>query len=160
MNFEQFYRAYVPDVRRFALYLSGDPAEADDLVSETFVRAWAADAPVRAQSLRAYLLTITRNLHLQRRRSQRRWAPWSAAAEAIADTAPGADRAAASRDALDRTLADLAALPESDRAALLMRSFHALSYQEIGEALGISAGAAKVKVHRARTLLETRRNPQ
>lgn len=158
MTFEQLYRAYAPDVRRFALYLTGDPAETDDLVSETFVRAWAADAPIRARSLRAYLFAVVRNLHRQRLRRARRWLPWSPAAEAVADPAPGAEASAESRDALGRTLAALRALPEPDRAALLMRGFHELGYDEIGQALGISPGAAKVRVHRARKLLEARKD--
>lgn len=158
MTFEDFYRAYMPDVRRFALYLTGDPVETDDIVSETFVQAWAADAPLRARSLRAYLLSVARNLHRQRRRRQGRFLFWSAGAEAAADPAPGADRTLEARDALDRTMRHLRALPEASRAALLMRAFHGLAYDEIGEALGISEGAAKVKVHRARQTLEARRD--
>jgi RNA polymerase sigma-70 factor (ECF subfamily) len=158
VTFEDLYRIHMPDVRRFALYLTGDAAESDDIASETFVQAWVADAPLRARSLRAYLLSIARNLHRQRRRRQRRFVFWSAAAEATADPAPAADRALAARDELDRTMRDLQALPEASRAALLMRAFHGLAYDEIGEALGISEGAAKVKVHRARKMLEARRD--
>lgn len=157
MTFEELYRAFMPDVRRFALYLSGDAAEADDLVAETFVRAWAADAPLRARSIKAYLLATARNLHRQRVRRRRRLLPWGREQEDQADPAPGADRSLAARDELDRTLGDLRALPEIDRAALLMRAFHGLAYDEIGQALGITAGTAKVKVHRARKALEARR---
>lgn len=158
MTFEQFYRAYMPDVRRFALYLTGDPAESDDIVSETFVQAWAADAPLRARSLRAYLLSIARNLHRQRHRRRGRFAFWSVSVEESADLAPGADRTLEARDDLDRTMRNLQLLPEASRAALLMRAFHGLGYDEIGDALGISEGAAKVKVHRARKMLEERRD--
>ena len=158
MTFEDLYRLYVGDVRRFALYLTGDPAESDDIISETFVQAWAADAPLRARSLRAYLFSIARNLHRQRHRRQSRFAFWSAGADATADPAPAADRALEARDDFDRTMRDLQALPEASRAALLMRAFHGLAYDEIGEALGISEGAAKVKVHRARKMLEARRD--
>lgn len=158
MTFEEFYRAFMPNVRRFALYLTGDRAETDDIVSETFVQAWVADAPLRARSLRAYLLGIARNLYRQRRRQQSRFALWSAGAEAAPDGAPSAERTLEARDALDRTLHDLQLLPEASRAALLMRAFHGLAYDEIGAALGISEGSAKVKVHRARKMLEARRD--
>ncbi|MBM3311347.1 MAG: hypothetical protein FJY80_07550 [Candidatus Aminicenantes bacterium] len=47
MTFEQMFRAYARDVRRFALWISGDAAQADDLTSETFVRAWMGPAKVR-----------------------------------------------------------------------------------------------------------------
>lgn len=159
MTFEELYRAYAPEVRRFALYLSGDPAETDDIVAETFVQAWSSDAPLRARSMRAYLLAVARNLHRRRRRRFGRFALWSdAAAEEVLDTAVPADRALEARDELDRTLLGLRQLAESDRAALLLRAFHGFAYEEIGRTLGISEGTARVKVHRARKLLETQRH--
>lgn len=156
MTFEQLYRAYMPAVRRFALYLSGDAAEADDIVAETFLRAWAADAPLKARSIEAYLLTVARNLY--RRRGRTRLTDWPSVADTIADPQPGAERGIVSRDELDRTMARLQRLPEIDRAALLMRAFHGLDYAEIGSALGIAPGTAKVKVHRARARLATQRD--
>ena len=155
MTFEQLYRTYFPDVRRFALYLSGDAAEADDIAAETFVRAWAADAPLKARSLSAYLLSIARNLHRHGHRSVRRLAAFRAEAP---DEPPGLERELAGRSELRATLARLQILPEADRAALLMRGFHDLPYEEIAAALGISAAAARVKVHRARATLNEHRS--
>jgi len=154
MTFEELYRRYFPDVHRFALYLTGDPAEAEDIASETFVRAWAADAPLRAQRLDAYLFSIARNLH---RRGYRRRRLDALAAD-MPDAPPGPERELAGRGELAATLAQLQALPEVDRAALLMRAFHELSYDEIAAALGLSVSSAKVKVHRARTALKAHRS--
>ncbi len=154
MTFEELYRRHFPDVHRFALYLTGDPAEAEDIASETFARAWAADAPLRAQSLDAYLFTIARNLH---RRGYRRRRLAALSAEAP-DAPPGPERELAGRSELAAMLARLQILPEADRAALLMRAFHDLSYEEIAAALGLSAAAAKVKVHRARNTLKAHRS--
>ena len=50
-------------------------------------------------------------------------------------------------------LAALQTLPEIDRAAVLLRAEEGLSYEEVAAALGISSGAARVKVHRARLKL-------
>jgi RNA polymerase sigma-70 factor (ECF subfamily) len=55
-------------------------------------------------------------------------------------------------------LARLQSVPEIDRAALLMRAFHDLPYEEIAAALGISVASAKVKVHRARNILIAHRS--
>ena len=153
MTFEDLYRRHHDEVRRFALYLTGDEAEADDIAAETFVRAWAADAPVKARSLSAYLITVARNLHRQRHRRARRLAELEAPEEP-----PGLERELAGRSELKAMLARLQALPEADRAALLMRAFHDLPYEEIATALGLSVSAAKVKVHRARTMLTTHRS--
>jgi len=154
MTFEELYRHYFADVYRFALYLSGNAAEAEDIASETFVRAWAADAPLRAQSLNAYLFTIARNLHRRGYRRRR----LDALSVDMPDEPPGPEREVAGRGELAATLAQLQLLPEVDRAALLMRAFHELSYEEIAAALGISVPSAKVKVHRARTALKAHRS--
>ena len=54
---------------------------------------------------------------------------------------------------LAAVLAALGTFPEADRAALLMRAQDEMSYAEIGAALGLSEGAVRVKVHRARLKL-------
>jgi RNA polymerase sigma-70 factor (ECF subfamily) len=55
-SFVELYGAYARDVYRFALYLSGDSALAQDITSETFLRVWLAKDPVRAGSVKAWLL--------------------------------------------------------------------------------------------------------
>ena len=71
-NFGELYRQYAPDVFRFALYLSGERADAEDITAETFVRAWSAPEPVRMSTVKGYLFTIARNLFLQGRRRKSR----------------------------------------------------------------------------------------
>ena len=63
-QFHELYDRYSRDVYRFALYLSGDPALADDIASETFIKLWSSPEPVRFATVKAYLLTIARNLWL------------------------------------------------------------------------------------------------
>ena len=60
---------------------------------------------------------------------------------------------ASSRGELQVVLTELQALPEADRAAILLRAEEGLSYDEIGALLGLTPIAARVKVHRARTKL-------
>ena len=62
-DFENLYQRYARDVYRFALYLCGNTAEAEDIASETFVRVWTIRDTLRAASVKAYLFTIARNLH-------------------------------------------------------------------------------------------------
>lgn len=149
-EFEALYRRYAQDVYRFALYLSGDRALAEDIASETFVRVWTSSSGLRSSTVKAYLFTIARRLFLDGRRRQARWAPLE---DSHRDTAPGPHDRAASRDELELVLAALQALPETDRAALLMRAQDGLAYEDIAAGLGVSVAAAKVKVHRARVKL-------
>jgi RNA polymerase sigma-70 factor, ECF subfamily len=150
VDFGALYLAHARDLRKFALYLSGDAAAADDLVSEAFVRAWTVRERVEMATVRGYLFTIVRNLFLKQRRHERRQVSLD---ERLADERPGPDERAGDQRDLRLVLAALARLPETDRAAVLMRADAGVPYEEIAAALGISTVAAKVKVHRARLRL-------
>jgi RNA polymerase sigma-70 factor (ECF subfamily) len=149
-DFARLYREHAVDVHRFALYLAGDPALAEDLASEAFVRVWTAKERVELSTVRAYLFAIVRNLFLQDRRRERRRAPLD---EGMWDDRPGPEARAAGHSRLQAVLASLRSLPEVDRAAVLMRADGEMSYEEIAAVLRISVAAAKVKVHRARLRL-------
>ena len=71
LDFGGLYQAHAKEVYRFALYLSGDPTIAEDLVSETFIRLWNARERVDLATVKGYLLTIARNLYLHERRRAR-----------------------------------------------------------------------------------------
>lgn len=153
-DFQTLYDAHARTVFRFAYALSGDRARADDITSETFVRAWTARDRLDLTTVVGYLLTIARHLHLEGRRRDERHGALDVDPE---DAAPGPDAIAAGRAALEAVLADLQTLPEADRAAVLMRAEDRMSYDDIAAALGVTPGAAKVKVHRARRRLAERR---
>ena len=153
-GFSELYRTYAGDVRRFALFLSGDAALADDIVSETFIRMWTARARVDLTTVKAYLLAIARNLYLQQRRQAKRMSPMLVD---VTDSRPGPHQQADARDELRAVLESLQLLSEIDRSAVLMRADAGMSYAEIARALGISEASAKVKVHRARLKLSAAR---
>ncbi len=153
-EFADLYARFAPDVYRFALYLSGRRDDAEDITSETFVRAWTAAGEIRMATVKGYLFTIARNLYLESRRRARRHV---ALDDYIRDPGPGPQARAEQAAELDAALRGLAALPETDRAALVMRAVHEMPYEEIARALGLSLAAVKVRIHRARrTLLERR----
>src|SRR5690242_18358126 len=133
-GFHELYDTYARDVYRFALYLSGDPAVADDVTSETFIRVWSSPETVRMSTVKAYLLTIARNLWLM---EQRRRARHHDLDEAMPDRGQSAFRQLDVKDELGRVLRALQEFPEVDRAALLMRADDGLTYEEIAAALGV-----------------------
>jgi RNA polymerase sigma-70 factor (ECF subfamily) len=148
--FSDIYRRHSAEVFRFALGLCGNRDWAEDLAAEAFARALLSPAPVRGETVRAYLFTIARNLYLQQWHRERRMAPLE---DEHVQREPGPDVLAARREELNRTLAALQKLPESDRVALLMYAEEELPYQAIADALGISLAAVKVRIHRARIRL-------
>src|SRR5436190_14125884 len=100
-DFEQLYERYARDVYRFALYLSGNTAHAEDIASETFVRVWTVRDTLRSASVKAYLFTIARNLHNDGRRRDSRQVDLP---EGLLDPGPGPEIEARDKQALGAVL--------------------------------------------------------
>jgi RNA polymerase sigma-70 factor (ECF subfamily) len=149
-DFHDVYVRYAGDVHRFATYLSGDPALADDITSETFLRAWTTASPIREATVKAYLFTIARNLYFA---ESRRASRHDELTDTIPSAVPGADDRVEHQASLARVLAALRRLPAVDRAALLLRTRDGMTYEDIAAALDLSLSNVKVKVHRARMKL-------
>jgi RNA polymerase sigma-70 factor (ECF subfamily) len=153
-DIESLYQRYAPDVRRFALFLSGDPVMADEITSDTFVSAWLARERIRQPTVKSYLFAIARNLYRDRQRRQERHA---ALDEHMTDKRISAQVHMEQTAEVRAVLAALQQLPEIDRTALLMRALDEMPYDVIAETLGIPVVTAKVKVYRARLkLMQTR----
>jgi RNA polymerase sigma-70 factor (ECF subfamily) len=149
-DFHSIYQKYAPQVHRFALFLCGEAMLADDITSETFVRAWTARGKIREATVKAYLFTIARNLYRDHLRRNRRFQELE---ESLPDDSPSVQERAEHRAELDAVTAALQQLTEVDRAALLMRVQEEMPYEEIAQALGLPVATVKVKVHRARLKL-------
>ena len=153
-DIESLYKRYAPDVRRFALFLSGDPVMADEITSDTFVSAWLARERIRQPTVKSYFLAIARNLY---RDMQRREARHTELDEQMTDKRISAQTHMEQTGEVRAVLAELQQLPETDRTVLLMRALDEMPYEEIAETLGIPVVTARVKVNRARLkLMQTR----
>ena len=153
-DIENLYERYAGDVRRFALFLCGDVVMADEITSDTFVRAWMAAGRIRQPTVKSYLFTIARNAYTD---LLRRAARHTQLDENMRDTRISAQTQMEESAEVRAVLAALQQLPEMDRTVLLMRALDEMPYEEIAETLGISVVTAKVKVHRTRLkLMQTR----
>ena len=151
-DFHVLYERHARDVMRFALYLSGDFSQAEDIAAETFARAWTTTGEIRTATVKAYLFAIVRNLVRERARHARSSVEID---EGLADPLPVPPVSADGRIELRAVLAALQRMPEADRAALLMRAQAGMSHEEIAAALGLSVAAVRVRIHRARLKLGT-----
>lgn len=127
---------------------------ADDITSDTFLRAFQARNRIRQPTVRSFLFTIARNAYrdLLRRSWRRAEFDGNQPDSSISQLAR-----LEQRQELAAVLAALQKLPETDRTILLMRVLDDLPYEEIAAALDISVTAARLKVHRARArLMEAR----
>jgi RNA polymerase sigma-70 factor (ECF subfamily) len=153
--FEDIYKRYSQDVYRFAYFLSGNQALAEDITSETFVRLWSSDSnKIRILTVKAYLFAIARHLYVDNWRSSSRTV---AVDPDLPESGADPEMEAIQKSELEEVFRWLQAIPEVDRTALLMRAQNEMSYEDIARVLGISLAAVKIKIHRARLkLAETR----
>lgn len=150
LTFNQLYESYAEEVFRFAFWLSGNRTWAEDITSETIIRAWTHFRPIRTETLKAYLFTIARNYYLNQLRKEKRLVELD---EELMDPAHVPDTLIEHLDEIQRARVVLLSLPECDRTAFILRAQHNTPYIEIARVLQISESAARVKVHRARKKL-------
>jgi RNA polymerase sigma-70 factor, ECF subfamily len=150
-DFHAIYQQYADDIFRFALYLCGNVADAEDITAETFTRVITGKTVMRAISVKGYLLTVARNLYLESKRQQNRMTDLP---PDLIDKHPGIEKTYSDKQRLSALFSYLQSLPEIDRSALLFR-LDGLAYSDIASALNITLASAKVSVHRTRLKLAT-----
>ena len=111
-TFHELYSRYAADVYRFAHWLTGNPDDARDITSETFVRVWTAPEEPRMETVKAYLFAIARNLHNKQWRRQSRQVVLDEAKDETPDPAATPAEVAAAHDEFRRALRAVHALPE------------------------------------------------
>ncbi|MBW3552402.1 MAG: sigma-70 family RNA polymerase sigma factor [Gemmatimonadetes bacterium] len=172
LSFEAEALPHLDAVYRFALRLAGSPPEAEDLVQETFLRAWRAwDQYTPGTRAKSWLFTICRNAYLrERERDTRR-------DELVAEAARSEPESEVSGSELPvfagqahydpegefyRSLVDarileaIDALPTDFREAVVLSDLQGLSYQEVAEVLDVPLGTVKSRLFRGRKLLQKR----
>lgn len=147
------YDCYAKDLYRIAYRLTGSRTDAEDVVQDVFLGLPAALSGYQERGkLDAWIRKVTVRVALGRlrRRSRRKEVPLESAPE------PSSGRSVHdSVETIDLQRA-LDALPETLRSVLVLKELEGYSHEEIGELLGIRAGAAKVRLHRAREMLRQR----
>jgi RNA polymerase sigma-70 factor (ECF subfamily) len=148
--FEKLFGRLAPRVHGFFLRSFRDPGVADDLLQVTFMKVHRARAQYRADlRVLPWLFTVAARVRLDELRRRLRL-PEDADEEALAradqqlsqKSEPAtADVAEAVREALD-------ALPESQRTVIHLHRYEGLTFAEIGQVLGTTAGAVKLRAFR------------
>jgi RNA polymerase sigma-70 factor, ECF subfamily len=151
---------YMDVVYQVARHAAGDGQEPEDLVQETYLRAYAAFGSYRGENTRAWLAAICLNAARSEARRRRR-RPWEVPAQALLDTLPTA-RADEAPDVADVVIAGLdaqavsrclARLPEPQRLCIVLMDVAGYTARETAEALGCPRGTVLARVHRGRRRL-------
>jgi RNA polymerase sigma-70 factor, ECF subfamily len=134
---------------RFAA-ASGAGSDVEELVQDTFVRAFGAIDTFRGESsFRTWLFTIERRLLLDRRRSERRRGPEVELDESHVTTAHDALDSVVAAESQQRLRLAVDHLSPTQREVFTLRVAEGLSYREIANAVGTTEGAARVHYHNA-----------
>jgi RNA polymerase sigma-70 factor (ECF subfamily) len=145
----ELVRRHAPALARFVSSL-GERTEVDELVQDTFVRAFQAIAGFRADSsLRTWLFTIARRLVLDRRRAGARRRAREVDVEADAAVAHTALDAVVADETQARLRRAVGRLTPMQREVFTLRVAEGLSYKEIAAVAGTTEGAARVHYHNA-----------
>ena len=160
--FESEALPWIDDVYRFALSLTRDEADADDVVQDTFLRAfrsWHTYLP--GSDCRRWLFTICRNVFLRsRERSRPTVELESSEVDAIAIESYFADAQDQSDDMFARLDLQpairraLARVPEPFRSTLVIVDVEDQSYESAAEALGVPIGTVRSRLFRGRRLMQ------
>jgi RNA polymerase sigma-70 factor (ECF subfamily) len=156
LTWEEVARVHGRKIYNFAYRLTGNPADAHDLVQEVLLRVHKGLAGYQPGSFEGWLWRITRNAFLDevRRRQRRPTNPlpeevdrWDVAATEAADVAY--DRISLGDD-IQKALLEL---PYEFREAVVLCDVVGLSYEEIAQAVAAPIGTVRSRIHRGRKLL-------
>ena len=153
IDLEALFRAHATPLLRLAVVLTGDRSVAEELVQDAFVRLHRSGSKPAAGTELAYLRRTVINLahgHHRHLRVVRRRTLEPPGDEEAAET--GALRRAGHHEVLE----SVRALPSRQRACVALRYYSDLPDAEIAATLGISVGAVKTHLHRARAALAER----
>lgn len=143
---------------RLAVSLLRDPDEADDVVQETYIRAWDRRGDLRdPDRVVPYLARIARNAARDRLRWWTRWrgpgGPGGRLEPVVADTAAAADHRLVQAELGADIERALRGMSEKHRAVLILREVEDMTYEEMAELLGVPVGTVESRLSRARAQL-------
>jgi RNA polymerase sigma factor (sigma-70 family) len=155
--FEALYRQHVRRVFGLCWRLASDDAGAEELVQETFVRAWSNLGSYRGEApFASWLYRLAVNLALNEKRSRRRAPFLTLAPEELSNVAAPGGRAGGPGGTADLGMdldRALRALPPRARAVIVLHDIEGHKHEDIATLMGMEPGTSKSQLHRARRLL-------
>jgi len=167
-GFEEEALPHLDAIYRFALRLSRSPDLAEDLVQDTFLRAYTSwDQYATGTAAKSWLFTICRNVFLRKRERTRRHdeiveanvrhaGPGSSPVNPVWSSVMGVDPEGEFFDSLvdDRIVQAIEELPEEYRTAVVLSDIEGLPYTEIAHLMEVPVGTVKSRLFRGRRQLQ------
>lgn len=165
-NFKNIVGEYKNLVYSQAFYSTGNRHDASDITQEVLIRLWKNMDIIRPQTVKSWLLTVTRNccIDMTRKKREQYFTDFFSEDEDISGNQIPDNRNNNPEQCLDqherrqRVISAITGLPEKIRTALILRYIHDESYEIIAETLGVPVNSVKVYLHRGRKMLAPKLN--
>jgi RNA polymerase sigma-70 factor, ECF subfamily len=161
IRFEEEALPLLPTLYAGALRLTRNPADAEDLVQQTFAKAWTAFGSYEDGNLKAWLYRILTNTFISNYRAKQRQPQIAETVDedfslydAVAKTEVTPESTLLDRMPDDEVRAALEELPEVFRTAVLLADVEGFRYQEIADITGVAIGTVMSRLHRGRKALQ------
>lgn len=175
-QFEDLFLPHLNAAYSLARFIARDPSAADDIVQESFLRAFRSFGKYRGGDAKSWLLAIVRNCSFDWSKSSRRASAGSSSGggsgpgggESLGDslerwipnpdelgdcTQDGPETAVLRQSEIEEVRAMIRRLPEPFRETLVLRELEELSYKQIAEVTGVPVGTVMSRLARARQML-------
>jgi RNA polymerase sigma-70 factor (ECF subfamily) len=160
--FDQLVLRHQRKVYAITFRMTSNHDDADDLAQEVFLAAYhAIERFDENQSFIAYLSRIAINLSINHLRRKKRWLNITSrrrdetGREIMGAKDTGPQQQLEQRELMDRLSSAIQSLPPHQKAVLILKVYHEMSYEDIASALKISIGTVMSRLHRARNKLRT-----
>ena len=157
------FKGHHDRIYRYILSFVKDPSEAEDLTQETFLRVYRGGDSLRdPQAVRGWLYRIATNVCFDRLRQRKRQVPLAGSGgeegrdqvETLCSPSPSPLEITERKETSACVQRCLDFLPDKYRAVILLREVHSLTAAEIADLLGVPVTTVKIRLHRARRMLE------
>ena len=161
IKFKKLVRKYKDLIYSQALYSTGSSHDASDITQEVLIKLWTNMDNIRMQTVKSWLLTVTRNSCIDMSRKKRE----KYFSEIYSEHDDGSERQIAGNNEnnpeqnLDqyqeqqKIISVISGLPENIRTSMLLRYIHDETYDMIAKTLGAPINSIKVYLHRGRKML-------
>jgi len=149
---EDIYRSNMNDLYKYLLHLTGHPQTAEDLLQDTFIKAYEYLESFEGEKVRPWLFRVAHNAFLDwYRREKRRMQTDPALLDNLYEIAEaGPQERYLLQEKLKNWLGAVNSLPVKSRQIILLRDYHGFTYREIAQILATGLTSVKVILFRAR----------
>ena len=151
-SLDDVLKYHMNDIYHYLLKLSGHPQTAEDLLQDTFVKAFEHLESYHGEKVRPWLFKVAHNTYIDWYRREKRQIPTDPdlLTELTRAVGPEPEAEFLQGERIDAWLAAMQLLSEKSRQILILRDYHGFSYLEIAEILNLSLANVKVTLYRAR----------